>query len=190
MTTVITRYFDSVEQARSVKYELVRHRGFSLRILSFYEEVDGLVDALNAQSVEIETARAYEERMARGGAVILVRAGYKPLSVPDTTREVMVEMGAAYMGSLTEEVYVKNQLRPMLSILANNPLMLLRPSDLTSSSLPMADWPIPLISRRKTFAETLFPRHARMANFPWPPLMSDSEFSFSKMLGIPTVIRR
>jgi hypothetical protein len=48
MAPVIMRYFDSVEQARSVKYERVRHRGFSLRILSFYEEVDGLVDALNA----------------------------------------------------------------------------------------------------------------------------------------------
>ena len=72
LTTVITRYFDSVEQARWVKYELVRHRGFSLRILDFHENVGGLVDALKAQPVEMETARAYEERTARGGAVILV----------------------------------------------------------------------------------------------------------------------
>jgi hypothetical protein len=79
-----------------------------------------------------------------GGAVILVRAGYKPLSVPNTTREVMAEMGATDMGSLTEEIYVKDQLRPMLSVHADHPLMLSCPSDPTSRSLPMADWPIPL----------------------------------------------
>ena len=130
------------------------------------------MDALNAQSVEMETARVYEERMANGGAVILARAGYQPLSVPNTRREVMAEMGGADLGSLTEEVYVKDLLRPMLSILADHPLMLSRPSDPTSSSFPMADWPIPLISRRNPYTGSLIGRHGRMANLPFPLLVN------------------
>jgi len=117
----------------------------------------------------------------------LARAGYQPLSVPNTRREVMAEMGGADMGSLTEEVYVKDLLRPMLSILADHPLMLSRPSDPTSSSFPMADWPIPLISRRNPYTGSLIGRHGRMANLPFPLLVDGTRGTNSLLPHGPTM---
>ena len=168
MTTIITRYFDSATKARSVRGELIRQQRFSPRIIDLFEDSAGLVDALTAQSVEADTAKAYADRMGQGGAVILVRAGYKPLSVANTTRDVMDEMGAADMGSLNEEVYVADPFRPTLSILEDHPLVMSRPRDPDSTHYAMADWPIPLLSRRKPFNETIVPRHGRMADFLLP----------------------
>ena len=168
MTTIITRYFDSAEQARSVRSELIRFRRLSPKIIDLYDSTDGLLDALAAQSVETETAEAYAARMANGGAVVLVRAGYKPLSVGNTTRDVMEDRGAVDMGPLNEDVYVKDAFRPGLSILEDHPLMMSPPRDPESTHYAMANWPIPLLSRRKPFTDSVFPRHARMAAFPLP----------------------
>ncbi|MDU8945560.1 PucR family transcriptional regulator [Ovoidimarina sediminis] len=194
MTVVITRYFDSAAQARSVKHELVHWRRFSLKILDLFESPRGLAAALQADHVEPETIRAYEERLANGGAVLLVRAGYKPLGVAQITRDVAAEMGAADMGDLVEEVYVKDEVRTAtLSLLEDHPLLLSRPRDHKKTAYYMADWPIALISRRKPlqgsvmtshphFTKEFFPLlderkpytgsiikpHAHMANFPIP----------------------
>ena len=168
MTTVITRYFDSAAQARDAKSELVHRRRFSLRILDLFDKAEGLAEALVAANVAEDTARAYEARMASGGAVLLVRAGHKPLGVAQTTRDVTAQMGAADMGGLIEEVYVQDERKPLLSVLADQPLMLTRPRDPDSTNYHMADWPIPLISRRKPSSHFAFPPHARMASFPFP----------------------
>ena len=168
MTTIITRFFESAAQARAVRSELISFRRFSPRIIDLYESGDGLVDALTAQSVETKTAEAYAAHMGHGGAVLLVRAGYKPLSVANITRDVMDEMGAADMGDLNEDVYVKDDFRPSLSVMQDHPLVMSRPRDPDSTHYPMADWPIPLISRRKPFSEMIFPPHARMADFLLP----------------------
>ncbi|WP_299498486.1 PucR family transcriptional regulator [uncultured Roseobacter sp.] len=168
MTQVITRYFDSVEQARLVRQELVYRRRFNQKILRLYEDAKGAADALVAADVAAETAEAYQKRLAKGGAVLMVRAGFKPLSVAQTARNVTAAMGAVDLGDLVEEVYVKDALKPSLSILQDHPLMFTRPRDPYATNFHMADWPIPLISRRKPFAEMLFPPHARMADFPIP----------------------
>jgi len=166
MTKVITRYFDSAAKARSVKQELLLRQRFPLKILRVYDKPDGLAEALTAANVDAETARAYQQRMANGGVVLMVRADYRPLGVAQIAREVTAAMGAADMGGLTEEVYVADPPRPMLNILDHHPLMLTRPRDPSSTTYHMADWPIPLISRRKPFTGSIFPRHAHMASFP------------------------
>ena len=179
MTTVITRYFDSAANARLAKEELVNWRSFSLRIIDLYDKPEGLAETLAAEHVEAETARAYEARMANGGAVLLVRAGFKPLSVAKTTRQVTAEMGAADMGGVTEEVYVKDELRPMLSVLDDHPHFMFRPRDPSSTTYYMANWPIPLISRRKPATGSLFARHARMADFLLPLTIRREPYSGS-----------
>ncbi len=171
MTNIITRYFESTQAARAAKHELINRRGLSARIIDLYESADGLAGTLTDAKVTGETARAYEERLAQsGGAVVLVRATYKPLGVAQTTRDVLREMGAADLGPLTEEVYIKDERGSDLNILPDHPHFLTRRADPHSTTFHMANWPWPLIIRRKPFDGTVFPRHARMANFPMPLL--------------------
>jgi hypothetical protein len=179
MTTVITRFFDSAAQARLARHELIHRRRFSVKIIRLFEDANGLEDALTSAHVEAKTAKSYQKRMAKGGAVLLVFAGHKPLSVAKTTREVTAEMGAVDLGDLTEEVYVKEEPGPRLSVLRDHPHMLTRPRDPLSDNYHMADWPLPLISRRKPFSEALFPRHARMADFPIPLISRRKPYSES-----------
>ena len=168
MTKIITRYFESLDAGRSVKRELTFAQGFSTRILRLFESTDGMVDALTSQGVEAATAEEYARRLSSGGAVLLVRAGYKPLCVAQITRDVTAEMGAADMGGLVEEVEVKDKRRPSISVLTDHRHIMSRPLDSSMQSTYMANWPIPLISRRKPFNGFVFEPHARMANFPIP----------------------
>ncbi|SHH79385.1 PucR family transcriptional regulator [Marivita hallyeonensis] len=168
MTTIITRYFENADHARSVEHDLIYDHQVSPRIISIYDNADGLADRLIAANVLPDTAQAYQDRMTKGGAILLVRAGYKPLGVAKITRRVADEGGAADMGSLDESVFFKDERKRSLSVLTEHPYMLSRMRSSKSKTYHMADWPIPLISRRKPADAFAFPRHARMANFPIP----------------------
>ena len=183
MTKLITRFFDDASQARAVRQELLNRQRFPPGIISFYDKADGLAATLTAAKIQAATAQAYEERMAKGGAVILVRAGYKPLSVAQITRDITASMGAASMAGLIQEVYVKDTTSPLLSVMSDHPLLLSRRKSPDDTSVHMADWPIPLISRRKPFSGSVFPRHARMAAWPFP--LTNRHKPFKEMLFEP-----
>lgn len=168
MTQVITRFFDSSDQAREAKLELVQRNRLSPRILDIYDNADGLVEKLVAKQVPEATARAYQSRMANGGVVMLVRAGYKPLRVAQITRDVTARQGAADLGSIEEEVYVKDRPRRGLSVLEDHPHILKVRREPGTTSFHMAEWPIPLISWRKPGANTLSPRGFRLTEFALP----------------------
>lgn len=195
MTKIITRYFEDANVARAVRHELVQRNRFSPKILDSHYSADGLANKLITGGVHAETARVYQDKMASGGAVILVRAGYKPLGVAKIARETMDDMGAAKIDGLREEVFVADPPKLHLSIMQDHPLMLSRFKDPESTNHHMADWPIGLISRgrpvqvsiipphaymanwpighisrRKPYTGSIFPRHARMANFLMPLL--------------------
>ncbi|MEL6586745.1 MAG: PucR family transcriptional regulator [Pseudomonadota bacterium] len=170
MTTVITRYFETAECARATKDELRYRRNFPSNIVRVFETTDGLTDALIAENVEAATAKAYETRMAQGGAVVMVLAGYKPLGVAQTTRNVAADNGAHELDGVVEEVRVKTLKTPGLSILPNHPRFLTRDRDPSRTNFHMADWPIPLISRRKPSTVSILEPHQRMANWPIPLL--------------------
>ncbi|MEL6677764.1 MAG: PucR family transcriptional regulator [Pseudomonadota bacterium] len=165
MTKVITRYFDSEARAREVVRELAFRR-ISRRIIRVFTEAEGLVDTLTGAHVTPATAEAYHWRMAEGGAVVLVNAGIKPLGVAQTTREVMSSMGAVDLGNLTEEVVVADPPVRKLSVMAEHPLLMTRERDPESTNYHMANWPIPLISRRTPNRRSLIAPHARMADWP------------------------
>ncbi|WP_299685398.1 PucR family transcriptional regulator [uncultured Tateyamaria sp.] len=168
MTKVITRYFDNAEAARKARKELLYIKRLNRRIVHLFEAETGSADALEAAGVASATAKAYADRLAKGGAVLLVRAGHKPLSVAQTSRDVMADMGAADLGDLVEEVEYKDKVERGLNVLRDHPLMLSRPRDPEATNFYMADWPIPLINRKKPFTMAVFPPHARMANWPIP----------------------
>ncbi|MEM9344667.1 MAG: PucR family transcriptional regulator [Pseudomonadota bacterium] len=202
MTNIITRYFDSPARARAVRFELVERQRFSADILSLYTEAEGLDATLAAEHVDPATAAEYARRMAGGGAVLLVRAGFRPLSVAQTARQVTREMGAVALEGFEEEVFVPDSPSRGLSVLQGGPLMLTRRRDPLRRNYHMADWPIGLISRRKPPADSVFrgymtafafplldgrkpytksiiPRHARMANWPIPLLSARKPYTGS-----------
>ncbi|MEM8788877.1 MAG: PucR family transcriptional regulator [Pseudomonadota bacterium] len=165
MATVITRHFDSAARARSVERELLAAR-FSRKIVRVYTQADGLVDALTEAHVDPATAEAYRWRVEGGGAVVLVHAGHKPLGVATTARAVMARMWASDLGNLTEDVFVKDAVRPPSRILTDHPRFLTRDRDPGDTNYHMADWPLPLLSRRKPYTGMLMKPHARMAAWP------------------------
>lgn len=199
MTKIITRYFGTREQALKAWHELVQRQQVSPKIMRLYDKADGLAETLTAAKVAPDTAKAYQDHVAKGGAVLLVAAGFKPLGVAKTTRTVTAQMGATQLEGLVEEVEVEDRLRAHLSILPDHDLMLSKHKDPYSTNFHMANWPIPLISRRKPFTGSIIGRHARMADFILPLVIRRSEgdtaygskvFSFSRMLGWPTLIKR
>lgn len=204
MTQVITRYFESADKAREAKYELVQINRLSNRIVDIYDGTDGLVEALTSGHVPEATARAYHDRMTNAGAVMLVRAGYKPLRVAQITRDVTAKFGAVDLGPLVEEVYVKDKPKLGVSILEDHPHILKVRREPGSTNYHMADWPIPLISRRapagnslaphglrltafavplidrrKPFTGSIIAPHARMADFPIPLISRRKPFTGS-----------
>lgn len=204
MTQVITRYFDSAKKAQDAKYELIKIHRLSHRILKTFDEREGLRNALASENVEPETIQTYEQQMANGGVVMLVRAGFKPLGVAQITRNVTAKAGAAKFDGLTEEIYVKESLRRRLSILQGHPHILTHEKDPDRTNFHMADWPIPLINRRKPARNSLTGRnfhftkfflpltdrrkpytgsivapHARMADFPLPLISTRKPFTGS-----------
>ncbi|GEM_PF-552188 len=169
MTKIITRCYDSAEQARLVRHELIEMQKFSPRLVELHDSAEDLVATLTEDHVQKATAKAYEKHVARGGAVVLVRAGYRPLGVAQTTRDVAEAMHAIDMGDLVEEVYLKEGPDPLAGkILLDHPRLLTRDRVPGSTTYHMADWPIPLISRRKPIRESIVPPHAHMANWPIP----------------------
>jgi len=179
MTTIISRFFDTASEARAVRFELIHRQRLPLKIVGLFEETDGLVPALIRTHVGPDTAAEYERRVAHGGAVLVVRARYKPLGVAQITRDVFAQSGSQPLDGFTEEVLIKDKSVQDLSILPDHPLFLTRPRDPLSTNYHMADWPIGLISRRKPFAESLFPPHARMANWPIPLLYDRKPYTKS-----------
>ncbi|MGX9357238.1 PucR family transcriptional regulator [Roseobacteraceae bacterium S113] len=179
MTTIITRYFTDKHQAAAVRRELVLMERLSIRIILLYDTAEGLVDKLVASQVPAQTAEAYAARMAKGGAVMLVRANARPLGVAATTRAVTARMGAQPLDGIAEEVKISTAPGAERSVLSDHPHLLSRG---ISSDMPityMADWPIRLISRRKPHDVHWTPRHGRMASWPFGLLSDRKPFTGS-----------
>ena len=145
MTKIITRCYDSAEKARLVRHELIEIQKNS-RPGSWRSMTPPRISSrtLTEAHVQAATATAYEKHVARGGAVVLVRAGYRPLGVAQTTRDVADAMGALDLSDLVEEVYLKEGPEPLSGkILLDHPRLLTRDRVPGSTTYHMADWPIP-----------------------------------------------
>ena len=167
MAIVITRYFETAETAARAKRNLIA-RGFPPNDLRIIDDADAVSDTLAAASVSKTSAGAYKKKLAAGGAVLLAKATFYPLCAAQLVRDQTAELGAADMGKTVEEVEVAEPKGRPLPILVNHPRLMTRMRDPENPSYHMANWPIPLISRRVPKDDFAFPRHARMANWPIP----------------------
>ncbi len=175
MTTVITRYFEDPKKAQDARRELVARRGVSPRILSLISSQNDLNDVLAGANVPEETRARYASLMsAGGGAVLMVQAGYKPLGVAKITRTVAAAFGASEQAGVDEEVYIKDAIDTKRNLFLDHPHFLTRRRDPDSATFHMANWPIPLISRRKPFTASIIERHSHMASWPIPHLLPGS----------------
>ena len=179
MTNLITRYFESAERAYKVRHELVNRRNLPGKIVRLFENPEDLATVLTDARVNAKTAKAYQDRVAKGGAVLMVMAGYKPLGVAKITRQVTADMGAESLAGYVQEVYIKEPPKKPSSVLRDHPLMFSREKDPYEQNAHMANWPIPLISRRKPSTASIFPPHARMASFPVPLISRRKPFTGS-----------
>lgn len=181
MTQVITRYFESAKRARMAKRDLVFIHDFSPRIIDLFDSPDGAAEHLSKQGVDAATVAAYTERLASGGAVILVRAGFRPLGVAQTTRDALAALHPADMGDLVEEVRVKDDPTPP-SVYRDHPLVMTRMREPGQTTYHMANWPIPLISRRKPWTGSLLPdQHGRMADMILPLTNRNKPYTWSML---------
>lgn len=178
MTTVITRYFESAATAHKVRDELVDFKRLPSGIVSVLEDAELLAGVAKSGGMAQETADAYAERLKGGGAVVVVAAGYKPLGVANITRETMAEMGAAEMGDLVEEMRVKGD-TSVVSGALNRAHIVTRPLGAKRATHYMANWPIPLLSRRKPYRGSLIRRNAFMADKPIPHIWRRKPYSDS-----------
>ncbi|MCY4178875.1 MAG: PucR family transcriptional regulator, partial [Litoreibacter sp.] len=124
MTQIITRYFEDAAKATEAKSELIKIYRFAPRIIDVFDGADGLAGKLSENHVAEATAKAYAERMAKGGAVMLVRAAARPLMAAKKTRDVTAEFGAPAIDGLDEEIYVKDPIELGRSILTTHPLLM------------------------------------------------------------------
>ncbi len=167
MAKIITRFFESTEKAKITRHELVEMQRLppvNVKILSSADDVDAM---MGGEAFEKATVQEYKKRLKKGGAVMMVRAGYQPLGVARITRDTMAQMGAADLGDLVEEIQVKDEIQAASDkILPSHPRFFTRLRDPDSDTYHMANWPIPLLSRREPSNLSLFPQHARMASWP------------------------
>ncbi|MEL7150150.1 MAG: PucR family transcriptional regulator [Pseudomonadota bacterium] len=179
MTQVITRYFESAARARMAKSDLVFIEDFSPRIIDLCDDADKAKAHLAKNHVDAATISAYADKLASGGAVILVRAGFRPLGVAQKTRDVLDSLGPVDMGGAIEEVRVKDPAKPP-SVYKDHPLVMTRMREPGQTSYYMANWPIPLISRRKPYTGSLLQdQHGRMADVFWPLTVRAKPYSWS-----------
>jgi hypothetical protein len=135
--------------------------------VGLYDKADGLSDALASAHVQTATAKEYEKRVKKGGAVVLVRAGLPPAwRGPDHPRRGR-RMGAVDMGEPCRGGLCQRGARAVLELApARSSPLLTRNRVPGSTTYHMANWPIPLISRRKPMTESIIEPHAYMADKP------------------------
>ena len=147
MPIAITRFFDEPEELASASRELVYQKKLPRNIVRAYQSSEGMVASLTTAGVAPQTAEAYDERMAQGGAVLLVVADYTPLGVARITRETLAKYGTADLGNIPEEATIKFAPRQRTSVLSGGPMMLTRMRDPSSTNYYMANWPIPHLTK-------------------------------------------
>ena len=192
MPIAITRFFDDPAEANAASRELVQDKKLPRDIVRAFKSADGMVTALTNAGVDPGTAGAYDQRMAQGGAVLLVVADYTPLGVARITRETLAGYNTADMGSHPEEAAAKYARAATLSVLPNSPRMLTRLRDPSDTTYHMANWPIPLITKGRGPRPTplvssddhmaswpiglSLPRNIRFGKFPFGLLVPGHKF--------------
>ena len=124
MAQIISRLFTEEKFARSA-YDRFRTEWFPKHAMAIYHKDGPGGDQVEAKLVEAgvnpDTAAAYASHVAKGAAVLVVAATYKPLGAARIARSIMADVDGVDVGDLPEESYMKDRPDPAPSILKDHP---------------------------------------------------------------------
>ena len=181
MTKIITRVFPNAAQAEravdrlNVKFLPKRNR----RIITDGPNAEHEMRRANVHESAID---AYAKQLAAGGAVLVVKAGSKPLGAPRITREVMAKYDPVDMGNVVEEHKLPWVPDHAPSVLKDHPLFLTN-SDVETPGRISDGLSLPLLKQRSG-RRPLMSGDKRMSRMFWPmPLLKTDRNASSAISG-------
>jgi hypothetical protein len=128
MTTIITRLFEDENTARYVA-ERVLFIGVPSRAISVISkdsapDAKALKSKLAGAKVHEGAIDAYAKHIAKGNALVVVRATYKPLTAATKVRDLMKKRETIDVANVVNDYYVADGPQKTPSILNEHPLFL------------------------------------------------------------------
>lgn len=181
MTKIITRVFASEAQARkaadrlNVKFLPRRN----VRIINGGPNAEA---EMQRAQVHESAITPYAKHLAKGAAVLAVRAGSKPLGAARITREVMAKFETHDVGNAVEESKVAWTPDKSPSILKDHPLFLTNAG--VASAGPVSEGlSLPMLKERKS-KRSVMSGEKRMSRMFWPmPLLKTNRNATSAISG-------
>jgi hypothetical protein len=216
MTTVITRLYDEEETASATARRLNRE-GFPRHALQVItakglsrEEIE---DRMRRARVHDSAVTTYADHVAKGDALLVVRATYKPLGAARITRDITAGTKVKNVGSVVDDHYLPDGPDHAPSVLKDHPRFLsldLEPGEYKGGpvsvevGIPLLTrghrsrplhvfrggaymsrwfWPIPLVTRRRK-ANSAISGGRHVSRLFWPmPLITRKERTRSVIRG-------
>jgi len=192
MTTIITRVFPDAAEAESAVRRLTL-RGLPRQDRHIITQSGDVKGALTQAQVHKSAVTPYASLIAKGHAVLVVHAGFKPLGVARITRDVLAKFDTIDAGAAAvEEHKLAWQPDHAPSVLKDHPLFLTLPDmpmpgrisssfgmpllkehkdkgSLSKSGKPASRffWPMPLLTK-KSRSSSVFSGGRHMSKLFWP----------------------
>jgi hypothetical protein len=198
MTTIITRLYKDMATAQGVAAELASAGHATSTIEVIARDGEGTTDARMAQArVPKASAEAYGPGIAKGGALLVVRAPFAPMGTARHAIRVVNRTAAIDVGLADEDVYIREQPRLEIEgkILQGTVFYMSNPHRRAGHGHILGANPI-LPPRQRT---SVIAGGAYMSTKFWPmKLLSAPKertsairggFLFSSIFGIPTLVK-
>ncbi|MHB2165568.1 hypothetical protein [Alsobacter sp. R-9] len=179
MTTIITRYYGALEQADAAMAQL-EEEGLARVHMDRFVAVEGVADAIVTAGVNPSSAGAFAERLAQGGALVVVRA---PFGQALWASDILDAHGPIDAGVENVNLYVEST--PSHPQRYNNYLPVLLDSDALILSGPS----FPAIAKSWSFSGMLGLPMLSKSQAPKAKLISGSTTPFSSALGLPLLTK-
>lgn len=188
MAQIITRLYDSAEASRKMERAFLNKR-YPRRDVRVFEAGDAdtqkaMTEKMTAERIADSAAKTYAKKLAdNGGAVVMVRASYKPLQAKTIAREMFAASDAVDMGKMEQENFVKDPVVETSSILPDHPRFLTpAPNPDKRPSLMSQKLGVALLSKRKPMKSSVISGGRRMSGAFWPqPLLRKGLFTKSHL---------
>lgn len=181
MTKIITRVFPDEAQAQMavdrLKLKFLPKR--DCRIITGGASAE---EQLQRAQVHESAIAPYAKHLAAGHAVVVVRAGYKPLQAAKITREILSKFETIDVPGAVEETNAPWTPDRSPSILKDHPLFLTN-SNVETPGRISDGLGLPPLTARKT-KHSVMPGHKRVSRMFWPmPLLKTDRSATSAISG-------
>lgn len=182
MTQVITRLFADAEGAQSA-YDRLRFKGVPAREMDVITAGDEATAEMEAARVHPSAMDGYGKGLASGGAVLVVRATYRPLGAAKLTRDILAKRDTIDVPGVEDDFFAPTPIEKRLSILTEHPHIL------TVDGIPQprgnitGQFGMKMLTGRKP-KDNLMAHDKRMSRMFWPmPLLSTKQRKSSVYSG-------